>query len=276
VLRDGTLNLLNKYGLRIDAALDEQQLIDPEVIKSLIDASRLEPNDTVMEIGPGAGNITVELVGRAKKVVAIEKNPKFVSLLRERLLGFSNVEIVEGDAMRVRLPTFDVVVSNLPYSLAEATLQRLAKTKFKAASLIVSSSFASILTAGQGTPRYSKLTYEVGLFFDSAKIIEVGREAFYPEPKTSTAIVVIKPKPIKKPSEAVLSALLHQGDKKTTNAMREALISSATHGYPTTKNGAKSVVARLAIPENILEKRVARLSLAEIQLLGERLDKFTS
>ena len=275
MLRDETLNLLNKHGLKVDAALDEQQLVDPEVIKSLIEASGLEPSDTVLEIGPGAGNITVELAARANKVVAIEKNPKFTSLLRERLLGFSNVEIVEGDAMSIRLPHFDVLVSNLPYSIAEATLQRLTWAKFKTASLIVSSTFASILTAVQGTSKYSKLTYEIGLFFVVAKTIEVRAETFYPEPKVSTAIVVIKSKQFKKPSEAVLTALLRQVDKKTINALREALISSATHGYPPTKNGARNIIAKLALPEGILEKRVARLSLADLQLLSERLDHLT-
>ncbi len=276
MLRDETLNLLNKHGLRIDANLDEHQLVDPEAIKTLIDASDIEPSDTVLEIGPGAGNITVELAARTSRVVAIEKNPKFISILRERLLGFSNVEIVEADAMSIQLPHFDVLVSNPPYSIAEALLQRLTKTKFKAASLIVSSPFASILTADQGTPKFSKLTYEIGIFFDVTKTIYLKSEAFYPEPKTSTAIIVIKLKSIKKPTDAVLSALLRQGDKKTINALREALISSANQGYPTTKNGARSIVARLALSEDILEKRVATLSLVDLQLLSKKLDQLIS
>ena len=275
MLRDQTAALLMKYGISLEATFDEQQLIDPWAIDALIEASGLKSDDTVIEIGPGAGNITIELADKAAKVVAIEKNSKFNSILKERFKGVGNVEVIEGDVLKMRLPSFNILVSNLPYSIAEAVLQRLIKAKFKAASLITSSNFASILTATDYDPGYSKLTFETQLYFDINKTLDVGSSSYYPEPKISTSIITLKPREIKRPLEAVLRVLLLQRDKKTRNALREAFIASASLSYPSTKKDAMKVVTDLNLGP-LLGKRVARLTLAELLLIHERLDHLPS
>jgi 16S rRNA (adenine1518-N6/adenine1519-N6)-dimethyltransferase len=274
MLRDQTLDLLQRFGLRVESALDEQQLIDPKVIRSLIVASGISETDKVLEIGPGAGNITVELAARASKVYAVEKNPKFIPLLRERLHQL-NVEILIGDALAVQLPDFDVLVSNLSYSIAEATLQRLKRLRFRSASIIIPSSLASILLARIGGADYTKLTGEARLFFDVSLVSTVEPESYYPEPKTSTAIVALKPRESLKPTEVVVRQLLLQGDKKVGNALREALITAFAHGYPVTKKAAKKVVEELGLGEETLEKRVARLSLGDLDAIIDRLEHHT-
>src|SRR4030042_3159277 len=153
MLRDQTLDLLQRFGLGVEAALDEQQLVDPMVIRSLIEASGIRETDKVLEIGPGAGNITMELAAKANKGFAVEKNTKFIPLLKERLNRL-NVEIIIGDALVVYLPEFDVLVSNLSYAIAEATLQRLKRLRFHSASIITPSSMASTLTARTGGGDY--------------------------------------------------------------------------------------------------------------------------
>jgi 16S rRNA (adenine1518-N6/adenine1519-N6)-dimethyltransferase len=271
VLRDQTLELLQKHGLSAEAALDEQQLVDPKVITVMIEASDLNSSDTVLEIGPGAGNITIELAKKAKKVYAIEKNPKFLSLLKERLTG-SGVEVILGDALTTFLPSFDVLISNLPYAIVEAMLQRLKRLRFRAASLIVPSTFANTITAQKGEFNYSKLSLETHLYFDLSMVSFVKSVSYYPEPKTETVIVVLKPKEAKGPTEAVVWHLLKQGDKKVLNALREAFISSSAKGYPSTKRTAKEAVGVLGLDKSILEKRVAALSLADIELIFGRLE----
>ena len=271
MLRDQTLELLQKHGLSAEAALDEQQLVDPKVITVMIEASGLNSSDTVLEIGPGAGNITIELAKKAKKVYAIEKNPKFLSLLEERLTG-SGVEVILGDALTTFLPSFDVLVSNLPYAIVEAMLQRLKRLRFRAASLIVPSTLANTITAQKGEFNYSKLSLEIHLYFDLSMVSFVMPVSYYPEPKTETVIIVLKPREAKGPAEAVVWHLLKQGDKKVLNALREAFISSSAKGYPSTKRTAKEAVGVLGLDKSILEKRVASLSLADIELIFGRLE----
>ncbi len=175
MMRDQTLELLGRFGLTAEATLDEQQLIDPAAIDALIEASGIRPTDTVLEIGPGAGNITAGLAARASKVIAVEKNEKFIPLLKERFSD-SKVEVVLGDALAIYLPAFDVLVSNPPYAITEALIHRLERLRFRAASLVVPSTLARALVANRREPDYTKLTLETRLFFGT----EVG-SAVQPE-----------------------------------------------------------------------------------------------
>lgn len=272
MLRDQTLKLLDRFGLTAEAALDEQQLIDPAAIDALIEASGIKPTDTALEIGPGAGNITTGLAGRASKVIAVEKNQKFIPLLRERFSNVANVEVVLGDALTIYLPVFDVLVSNPPYAITEALIHRLERLKFRAASLVVPSTLAKALMANRGEPGYTKLTLETRLFNDVEVVSEVKPESYHPEPKTATSIVVLRPKVETKPFEAVMRTALRQGDKKMGNALREAMISASSMGFPSTKKAAKEAVEELGLGVGILEEMVARLSLEDISLAYERLE----
>ncbi len=261
---------MTRHGVTAEETLDEQQLIDPDVIGALIEASGLSPADTALEIGPGAGNITSELAKRAKKVYAVEKNPKFFPLLKERLEG-GDVEVILGDALAIYLPQFDVLVSNVPYAIVEAVIQRLRRLRFRAASFLVPISFANILTARRGETQYSKLTLEANLFFDVSLVKVVKQSAYHPKPRTETAIITLKPRKAIDKGEAVIWHLLKQGDKKVSNALREALIS--IEGYPQTKKAAKEAITRLQLDEALIEKRVYALSLADIELIRSRLDE---
>jgi len=116
--------------------------VDAGVIERLIDYSGVRGQDTALEIGAGCGNITDALAGVAGKVFAVEKNHKFIPMLEERTASTGNVVIVLGDALRIGLPSFDKLVSNLPYSICESFMQRLIHMDFESAAVIVSSSFA--------------------------------------------------------------------------------------------------------------------------------------
>ncbi len=272
MLRDQTLELLGRFGLMVEAAFDEQQLIDPAAIDALIEVSGIKQTDTVLEIGPGAGNITAGLAARASKVIVVEKNQKFIPLLRERFSNAANVEVVLGDALTIYLPGFDVLVSNPPYAITEALLHRLGRLKFRAASLVVPSTLARALTANRGEPDYTKLTLQTRLFYDIEVLSELKPESYHPEPKTATSIVVLRPKENLKPFEAVMRKVLRQGDKKTENALREAMIAASSMGFPSTKKAAKQAVEELGLGEGILEERVARLSIGDIALVYEKLE----
>ncbi len=270
MLRDQTLELLGRHGLTVDATLDEQQLVDPAIIATMIEASGLKPTETALEVGPGVGNITVELAKRTKKVYAIEKNPKFLPPLKEKLAG-SNAEVLVGDALTLYFPQFDVLVSNLPYSIVEAMLQRLKRIKFRVASLLVPISFATTITAKKGTQFYTKLSLEANLFYDVSMVKVVKQASYHPEPKTETALITLRPRGPEDNARGIIWQLLQQGDKKTSNALREALIS--TKGNPQTKRTAKEAIAKLNLDEPLLEKRVAALSLADVELIKSRLDE---
>jgi 16S rRNA A1518/A1519 N6-dimethyltransferase RsmA/KsgA/DIM1 with predicted DNA glycosylase/AP lyase activity len=126
--------------------------------------------------------------------------------------------------------------------------------------------------AKRGEPNYTKFTLETRLFLDVEVVSDVKPESYHPEPKTVTSIVVLLPKVALKPFEIVMRAVLRQGDKKMGNAMREAMITASSIGFPSTKKAAKLAIEGLGLSDSILEERVARLSLENITLVYERLE----
>ena len=83
-LSSQTLQTLLKYNITLKASLDEQQIIDSDLIKRFLIYCEIKKDETVLEIGPGVGNITKHLLETECKLICIEKNPKFIPILEER------------------------------------------------------------------------------------------------------------------------------------------------------------------------------------------------
>jgi 16S rRNA (adenine1518-N6/adenine1519-N6)-dimethyltransferase len=272
MLREETLKLMEKHNITLDPSLDEQQLVDPGVIERLIMSADVNPNDTALDIGAGLGNITVPLAGSARRVYAVERDPKFLPALRERTAGLGNVVIVHGDALRIGLPPFTKIASNFPYAICEALIQRLTATWFEKASLIIPRSLALKLTARPSDEICSKLTLVAGAFFEISIVQDVGPEAYLPPPGTATRIVTLRPRESAGRGEEVLRKVLLQGDKKLKNALREAIIqSSEAYWGPPTKRGARALIEEMGLDGSLQERPVARLSLEDLRALATRL-----
>ncbi len=222
----------------------------------------------MLEIGPGTGNITAALLERAGNVIAVEKNFKYLPVLKGRFGKEPRLEIIHHDILFYRLPAVDRAVSNLPYMISEAIIRRLFKVHLKSAAFIVSSGFAGIITAEPGDDRYSKLSYLVGLFYDARLEAEVSSNAYLPPPNVSTAIVTLHTREPEEGHHGLMQELFKQEDKKTANAVREALI---WVGICDTKREARTKIAELKIPESILEAPLSRLSLEQVMELDELL-----
>lgn len=265
MLRERTLEFLSKYGVELDPSLDEQQLVDGEVIDRLIDCSGVAGGDSVLEVGPGVGNITEGLLRRTETVTCIEKNPKYLPILKKRFEHYPGFDVVLGDALSVRLPRSDRLVSNLPYMICEAFLQRMLRMEMKSTALIVPRGFADIIVAEAGTPVYSKLSYQAQLFYEVDVHVGVPQSAYLPEPRTDTCIISLAPSASPTVADEVLKQVFRQGDKLSKNALREALIRT---GIRDTKREAAALIAESMLPALALGVKVSRLSLEEVQSLG--------
>jgi 16S rRNA (adenine1518-N6/adenine1519-N6)-dimethyltransferase len=272
MLRERTQEFISKHVIELDPSLDEQQLVDEEVIARLIDSSGVASGDAVLEVGPGVGNITEGLLRRTEAVVCVEKNSKYLPVLRERFENYLGFDVVLGDALRVRLPRSNRLVSNLPYMICEAFLQRMFRMDLESAALVVPRGFAEILEAEAGTPGYSKLSYQAQLFYNVEVHLEVPRSAYLPEPRTDTCILSLVPTASSTAADEALKQVFRQGDKLSKNALREALIRT---GVCDTKRQAVSFIAESGLPAGALGGRVARLSLADVESLGNWLRTLT-
>lgn len=274
LLREETICLLEKFGIFLDPSLDEQHLVDADVIEHMIAVAGVTGDDAVLEVGAGCGNITLALAEAAGMVFAVEKNEKFHPMLKERTAPYGNVELIQGDALKIGLPSFNKLVSNLPYSICEAFMQRLIHLDFRCASIIVSSSFARIVKAREGEPRYSRLSLMANAFFAIDGMEEIGQEAYHPPTRKSTALIRLKPRKAENLRGEVLRGVLLQGDRKLKNALREAIISS-NKDFDTlsTKREARAWVRSIGLGKELLESRVGHLSLPELLRLSRALEE---
>ena len=122
-------------------------LKNPMILNEIIAKSGIKPTDTVLEIGPGTGNLTMLLLEAAKKVIAIELDPRMVAQLLKRV-GVSEyqnkLQLIQGDVLKQQLPPFDLCVANIPYQISSPIVFKLLTHKplFKCAVLLIQREFA--------------------------------------------------------------------------------------------------------------------------------------
>ncbi len=238
-----------------ETGLDQHFMVDRSLIKKIIRYSELKEDDIVLEIGPGKGFLTKELVKKCR-VIAVEKDDSFKPGLSKLKKLSKNLEIIFGNALKlVKNLKFNKIVSNIPYNISEPLFKQMFKLQIEFAILTVSQSFAEKLL-----DKNTKIGLQTNLFFSIEKLEEVSREAFLPRPRTDSAVLKITPKKEGLSTvEKVLKKFTLLNDKKTKNALQEALIEALS----ITKRQAKEQITRLNLPKNVLEKNSDLLSLEE-------------
>ncbi len=180
-------------GLRPSRRMGQNFLILPDVADRMVERAGLSKRDHVLEVGPGFGVLTERLSGKAGRVYAVEKDGRLATVLKEKNLD--NVTVIMGDALRIKLPEFNKVVSNLPYSISSPITFRLLRCGFERAVLMYQLEFGERMIAKPGSPSYSRLSLMVQAVSRVEIAERVGRGAFWPRPKVDSVIVVIEPKP---------------------------------------------------------------------------------
>ncbi|RLI81653.1 ribosomal RNA small subunit methyltransferase A [Archaeoglobales archaeon] len=182
--------------MRLYKQRDQHILVDRSILRRIVDYSELSDDEVALEIGCGPGNLTAELLKRAKKVIGVEKDPRMVNLLKKKFskeIEDGRFEIVQDDALKVSFPKFDKFVSNIPYSISSPLTFKLLKHDFRLAIVMYQKEFAERLTAQPGSKKYGRLSITSRVFC-RAEILEiVSRKAFKPPPKVDSAIVRLTP-----------------------------------------------------------------------------------
>jgi 16S rRNA (adenine1518-N6/adenine1519-N6)-dimethyltransferase len=213
---------MEKLGIRPKKRLGQHFLLDVAIANRQVQYASIKKTDTVLEIGPGLGILTKILVEKAKKVVAIEMDQQAADLIVHR---YSEVEVVKGDALKVDLPRFDRVVSNLPFNISSPITFRLLNKSFDMGILMYQSEFAKRLVASEGDSDYSRLSVNAYYKAKSEILETVPKSSFYPEPKVDACIVKLIPRepPFHVADEdhyfAVVKALFSHRRKQIRNSL---------------------------------------------------------
>lgn len=192
----GVRQTLAKLGIRPRKALGQHFLHDRSVVQRIVQVAALQPGTLVVEIGPGLGILTEELVRAGSTVLAIELDPTLAHYLTEKFRGQS-VRIVQGDALAIDLasPVGDhpyVVVANLPYNVATPILTSLLTSEHPPERLVVMVQREVAERMVATPPAMSALSVVIQFFTSPRIAFRVGAGAFIPPPKVESAVVVLE------------------------------------------------------------------------------------
>lgn len=220
-------DLLEAHGLSVRKDVGQHFLLDERVAERAVDRADAAPGETVLEIGPGLGVLTMPLARAFDAVVAVEIDRGIADLLRDRLdeAGLSNVEVRTGDVLTREWPDVDAVVANLPFQISSPLTFRLLEAGVDRAVLMYQREFAERLCAEPGGDGYGRLTVMAMLRADREIVETVPASAFWPEPDVDGAVVelTMRPPPFEVVDEAlfaeVVRALFMHRRKQSKNAL---------------------------------------------------------
>jgi len=187
--------LLKEAGIKARKRLGQHFLIDRKVLKAIVQAAELSPEDTVIEVGPGLGMLTVELAKRAGSVIAVELDTRLSELLATRLRAMPNVRIVNADILKVSPAELlegkaqYKVVANLPYYITSPVLHHFVMASPRPSLMVVmlQREVAEAVVARGG--KMGLLAIALHIYSRPRIITYVSPRSFYPPPKVESAVV---------------------------------------------------------------------------------------
>jgi 18S rRNA (adenine1779-N6/adenine1780-N6)-dimethyltransferase len=187
------------HTFEFDKSKGQHILKNPMIVKSIIEKSAIRPTDIVLEIGPGTGNLTMALLEKAKKVIAVELDPRMVAEITKRVRASpyaKNFEVICGDVLQTELPFFDICVSNIPYQISSPLVFKLLTHRplFRCAVLMFQREFAMRLVARPGSELYCRLSCNTQLLARVDHLLKVSKNNFRPPPKVESSVVRIEPR----------------------------------------------------------------------------------
>jgi len=197
---------LREHGVRSDKRLGQNILVDPRAIERIVEAAELSETDTVLEVGPGPGTLTVHLARRAGRVVAVELDERMLAPLNELLGEQKNVRIVHGDILEQEITALVgdgpyKLVANLPYYVTSAVLRHVLESSVRPERLVVTvqREVAERIVGRPGRgqrrrkqkagPRMSLLAVSVQFYGVPRIVARIPAGAFRPVPAVDSAVL---------------------------------------------------------------------------------------
>jgi 16S rRNA (adenine1518-N6/adenine1519-N6)-dimethyltransferase len=187
--------LLDRHGLRPSKALGQHYLADPNTARKVVRLAGVRPGETVVEVGPGLGSLTLALREAGAEVVAVEADARLLPALAEALGDDPLVRVAVADALRVDLgalaPAAGALVANLPYNIAATLVLRvLAGTpRIEHQTVMVQREVGERLAARPGTAAYGAASAKVAALAEARVLAPVSRRVFVPEPHVDSVLV---------------------------------------------------------------------------------------
>ena len=266
-------DILRASGFRFNKALGQNFIFDGNLLDAIVSDAGVTAEDTVVEIGTGAGTLTARLAARAKKVLSFEVDERLRPVLDISLKGAENVEVVFRDVMKMKDDELREmiggefkVVANLPYYITTPLIMRFAESTLPVSSLtvMVQKEVADRLTAEVGSSDYAAVTLAVKVFGDAAVTRIVDRHMFRPAPNVDSAVVRIDRVPGR--LDGADEKLVRKLVRAAFAMRRKTLVNNLAASFGIPKQQATDLVTACGFPADV---RGERLSLDDfIRLAG--------
>ncbi len=213
--------------------LGQNFLYDPSILTRIIDVAELSPDDTVVEIGPGPGRLTRMLAEVVQKVIAVELDQDLYERLRAELIGYRNIELIHGDALKYSYEGIGrfKVVANIPYYITTPIIFRLleARKNLETMTLTIQKEVAERIAASPGGKDYGVLSIMVQYHARPEMKFIIPKEAFRPEPKVDSAVLHIRL--LERPSVPVRDEKMFFRVVRTAFSQRRKTLSNSLKGF---------------------------------------------
>lgn len=198
MLHEDVRNFLHFHGIRLNTDLGQHFLIDEDVLKKIIESSALESGENVLEIGPGIGILTHELLRKGANVTTIEIDPRMIPLLmtyvtKNGKASPEHLKVIQGNALHATFPIKAPykVIANIPYHITSPLLHRLLLEEASrpvSMTLLIQKEVAENIC---GTMSESILTVLTNIFGTATYVCDVPPSCFLPPPEVDSAVIRI-------------------------------------------------------------------------------------
>jgi 16S rRNA (adenine1518-N6/adenine1519-N6)-dimethyltransferase len=263
--------LLDRHGLRPSKALGQHYLADPNTARKVARLGGAGPTETVLEVGPGLGSLTLALRQAGARVVAVEADPRLLPALAEVLGDDPGVRVEVADALRVDLaalaPEATRLVANLPYNIAATLVLKVLAEAPAIARLVVmvQREVGERLAAVPSEPAFGAVSLKVAYRATVKVVRRVGPSVFWPEPAVESVVLRLdrRPPPVTVPAP-VLFGLIEEGFRQRRKTMASALVRM---GRP--REDARAALRLAGLDDRV---RAEALGLEEFARLADALD----
>ena len=241
-LWEETAFIMKKYHIKANKKLGQNFLIDEKVIKQIIETSEITKKDCIIEIGPGLGTLTKELLENAGKVISIELDKKMLPILKDRFALYNNFELINNDVLQVNLKEIIEkekeeglenvkIVANLPYYITTPIIMKLLEEKLNLDSIIVmvQKEVAERLIATPSDKETGAITYSVYYYAKGEEILEVPKDSFIPEPEVTSKVIKLnirKEQPVKVKEPEVMFRIIKCAFMQRRKTLLNALVNT--------------------------------------------------
>lgn len=259
---DSMRALLSRHGFHFSKRMGQNFLIADWVPREIAAVSGVDETCGVLEIGPGAGTLTVQLSRLAGRVTAVELDRALLPVLSETLAGCGNVEVLCADVMQMDLPALaarhmeglrPVVCANLPYQITTPVITALLEAGcFSSITIMIQREVALRICAAPGTPDYGAFSVFCQYHARPEHCFDVGPECFFPVPKVTSSVLRLIPHAAP-PPEVREKSLFFQVVRAAFAQRRKTLLNSlsAAFGSRLSKEELRQAIDCCGLPAGI-------------------------